>query len=395
MLWDLLYTSTENDYIDFKQKWYEKTSKGKFDMVHDILAMANSLSDTENRFIFIGVAEHRETEKKTLFDVSQDPNSRKTEEIITILRNYMSVPPRIEVLSERIEDKLISCIKIIPTARDLPYVLNSNLECDEKIVLRNGETKVKKHALIKNAIYSRDSSRNNGNKEYAAKEVVEELFARKKGENLSILDRFALYLDDIKNWKKTTTGSQNTYYYLRNHKFKVVCNTDYDFEKIIRPKKVQDYSYILDFCICEDYWSYHQEGGATYDDHFEWVKVELWSDNTPLEVFDISSIYLKYYLIDKTRIRTLPNDFYLPNFQDLMHLLYDLRGAPEHILKQAISDTLQFKICRMMQTCDTISAKPEMYEKYLDFLNYEDLTDTNYRETRGDFVFAPNIYLKK
>lgn len=64
MLWDLLYTSTENDYIDFKQKWYEKTSKGKFDMVHDILAMANSLSDTENRFIFIGVAEHRETEKK-------------------------------------------------------------------------------------------------------------------------------------------------------------------------------------------------------------------------------------------------------------------------------------------------------------------------------------------
>lgn len=84
MLWDLLYTSTENDYIDFKQKWYEKTSKGKFDMVHDILAMANSLSDTENRFIFIGVAEHRETEKKTLFDVSQDPNSRKTEEIICL-----------------------------------------------------------------------------------------------------------------------------------------------------------------------------------------------------------------------------------------------------------------------------------------------------------------------
>lgn len=388
MPWDLIYTSTENDYIDFKQKWYEKTKKGTFDMVHDILAMANSISDAENRFIFVGVSENKETKEKTLLDVSLDSNSKKTEEIITTLKNYMPVPPRIEVLSTKIDNKYIDCIKLTPVSRDLPYVLTfKDLEFEDE--------HKKKHTLPRNAIFSRYSSKNEGNREYAPKEIIEELFARKNGKNLPVLEKFALYLDDVTNWKKTSTGSQNTCYYLKNHTFKVVCNTDYDFEKIVRPQKAQDYADILDFCICEDYWRYHQEGNATYDDHFSWVKVELWADNTPIEIFDIASIYLKYYIHDKTRNYALPNDFYLPNFQDLMHLLYDLRDAPEDIMKKAIYHSLQFKICRMMQKCDTLGAKPEIYEKYLNFINYKDLTDTDYRKTHEDFVFAPNIYLNK
>lgn len=393
MPWNLINTSTENDYIDFKQKWYEKTPKGKFDMVHDILAMANSLSDAESRFIFIGVEEHKETKRKTLFDISGDPNSRKTEEIITILRNYMSVPPRIEVLSERIEDKLISCIKIIPTARDLPYCLNSNLEYDEKTELPNGETKGKKHALIKNAIYSRDSSRNNGNKEYAAKEVVEELFARKRGENLPVLERFSLYLDDVKNWKKIRTGNTLTYYYVKNHKFKIV-RVDND-DKPIKTKEVPNYAYLLDFGVCAEYWGYNQNGMSTYDDMFYWFESELWADNTPIETFIIASLYARYYFTDKFGLESpITGDFFLPNTSDIRRLLYEDKNLTAEKLKNIIATSLQFKICRMMHICDHTGFPTNLYNEYLNFLNWEYFINSNYFKENENFAYEANVWKK-
>lgn len=392
--WDLAYISTENNYIDFKKQWYS-SKIGKLDLVHDILSMANSVSNSPDRFIFIGIYENPVTGEKTFHDISNDNNRKTTEQIVQILRDKISVPPIIELISETIENKCIDCIKITPIARDLPYVLNSNLECDEKITHPSGETKTKKHILVKNAIYSRDSSRNNGSHEYAAKEIVYELFARKNGENLPILERFKLYLDDVENWKKVSIGSQNTYYYTKNHKFKIVCNTDYDFNDVVKTKQVLDYSYLLDFCICEDYWTYNQKGGPTYDDRFYWLKTELWADNTPIELFDIASVYLKYYIMDVCRTTVYLNDFYLPNYSDLVNMLYDRRGVQNDILKQTVFNSIQFKICRMMQNCDSISAQPQNYGIYLDFINYQDLTDTNYRTTRKDFIFEKNIWAGK
>lgn len=45
MIWDKLKNSTENDYIDFKMKWYDGTT-AKLDMMQDILCLSNSLTDS-------------------------------------------------------------------------------------------------------------------------------------------------------------------------------------------------------------------------------------------------------------------------------------------------------------------------------------------------------------
>lgn len=44
MIWNKVKNSTENDYIDFKMKWYDGVT-AKIDLIHDILCFSNSLSD--------------------------------------------------------------------------------------------------------------------------------------------------------------------------------------------------------------------------------------------------------------------------------------------------------------------------------------------------------------
>ena len=213
MLWDKLSASVENDYIDFKREWYSKDKLGEIDLVHDILCMSNSLSDSPDRYIVIGVDEDKTTKVKTFYDVSNDKNCRQSADIIQTLRNYMSVIPTIELSRELTNNCYIDIMKITPSARNLPYVLNKTCEAQNP--------KNKKVSVKKEWIYSRNSDRNTPKDECCTKAELEEHFARKRGEHLPILDRFSMYLDDIENWKHPHSDyeiaeSETAYYYTLN-----------------------------------------------------------------------------------------------------------------------------------------------------------------------------------
>ena len=152
MLWDNLSASVENDYIDFKQEWYTNDKLGDVDMIHDILCMSNSLTDSFDRYIVIGIEEDKSTKEKIIHDVSADNNCRQSADIIQTLRNYMSVIPKIELIREKTNNRFIDIIKITPSARNLPYVLNKACEAQK--------TDGKKVTVKKEWIYSRNSDRN-------------------------------------------------------------------------------------------------------------------------------------------------------------------------------------------------------------------------------------------
>lgn len=193
MLWDKLSASVENDYIDFKREWYSKDKLGEVDLVHDILCMSNSLSDSSDRYIVIGIEEDKSNGTKFIHDISKDVNCRQSANLIQTLRNYMSVIPKVELIREKTHNGFIDIIKITPSARELPYVLNK--ECQAQ------KPDGKKVTVRKEWIYSRNSDRNTPKDECCTKAELEELFARKRGEHLPILERFSMYLDDIHNWK--------------------------------------------------------------------------------------------------------------------------------------------------------------------------------------------------
>lgn len=356
MLWSKLSASVENDYIDFKREWYSKDKLGEVDLVHDILCMSNSLSDSPDRYIIFGVDEDKITKAKSFYDVSKDKNCRQSADIIQTLRNYMSVIPKIELIREKTNNRFIDIIKITPSARNLPYVLNKACEAQKS----DG----KKVTVKKEWIYSRNSDRNTPKDECCTKAELEELFARKRGKHLPILDRFSMYLDDIENWKRpkkyySQDVSEDAIYYNNNHKFKIVIqHTDSDNIRSVK----QAYNYrdiVVDTALCEDYWINHR--GCAYDDCYKWFNIELWADNTLIEVYSLTSLYLKYYLHDKHI--TNKRSFYIPSTEYLFSKT-----------KDKIQSTLEWKICQLLfasELSEDSSYSIDDASIILDVLNYE------------------------
>ena len=135
MLWDKLSASVENDYIDFKKEWYSKDKLGEVDLVHDILCMSNSLSDSIDRYIVIGVEEDKSNGSKLIHDISKDANCRQSANLIQTLRNYMSVIPNIELIREKVGKGFIDIIK----AED--YMDSNRVEITRKMVTYQDGTK--------------------------------------------------------------------------------------------------------------------------------------------------------------------------------------------------------------------------------------------------------------
>ena len=117
--------------------------------------------------------------------------------------------------------------------------------------------------------------------------------------------------------------------------------------------------------------------------------MELWADNTPIDKFSLTAYYIKYYHLDKFGMYSgYLQDFYLPSISTLRDITYHTAKDRETIKKE-IAKTIQFKICRMLQVynLNTPGKTEDDYEKYLDFLNYDEMNDPiEYREKNKEFI---------
>lgn len=342
---ETILNSTENDYIDFKQEWY-KPDEFKCDMVHDILCLANSLTNSPERYIVIGISETKRTKQKNFHNIRKDPNAKTSENIIDKLRDCMLVPPKIEVIPITFNRHYIEVIKITPVNRNLPYVLTKDCHNPNK-----------KKTIQKNIVYTRNSSQNAPVCEQCAMSEIEELFARKRGEDLSIEERYSLYLDDTENWIKTA----NNYYYSKNHNFKIVCK--YSEENTRYFNKVEDYHQILvDTCISKDYWD---NKSLNYDDYYLWYDVELYANNTLIKTTTIMEFFAKYFFADKG----LKHDTYYIPLRDNLKIHYDPMKTKNDILA-----TFEWKLCKIFFKCNNpieLNYDTNAANQILDHLNYE------------------------
>ncbi len=379
MLWDKLSASVENDYIDFKREWYSKDKLGEVDLVHDILCMSNSLSDSEDRYIVIGVEEDKSNGSKLIHDISKDANCRQSANLIQTLRNYMSVIPNIELIREKVGKGFIDIIKIMPSARELPYVLNK--ECQAQ------KSDGKKVTVRKEWIYSRNSDRNTPKDECCTRTELEELFARKRGEHLPILDRFSMYLDDIENWKHPKSEyeiaeSETAYYYTLNHKYKIV-RSDREFDKTISLSITNTYDELLtDTCLNEAYWNYKNTQNYCYDDCINLFNVELWADNTLIEVFNITGMFIKHFNYDRYY-----GSYYVPNRMHLIESDITINNSSD------IEKLLVWKICKLLfyfNLYDGCNLVTDDASRILEILNYDYLQKpSEYRKRNEDWLYQP------
>jgi hypothetical protein len=236
-------------------------------------------------------------------------------------------------------------------------------------------------------------------------DAIERMFNSPKG---LVINRFSEFIDDYENWERVK-GSQDTYYYTKDPNFRVIRYPveEQNFRYI---DDMPNYSWLLnDFVICKDYWDFHKTSDSTYEDFIKWFNVELFVNNTLVGKFAIVKFYSKYYSLGLDKVVPAGGEIYLPLSYALRDCKYqkDERGnidySKEKISKndaiaQSIINSLDFKICRMLYRkeyrYDSDIDAPyrskylfgNNYERVLEYVNLEYLTNPNYNKENKDYI---------
>ncbi len=176
---------------DFKRQWYDK-EKGKSDLLHDIICMANLPTDDDG-LIIIGVDEEHDY---SLNDVTSDKNRKNSHELVKFLRDKHfdgGVRPTVYVESVIVADKTLDVI-VVENSNNTPYYLSERFQQVEAY-----------------HIYTRVGDSNTPIDKSADRNIVEALWKKRFGIDKPTLERFKIYLHDYTNWE-SADGEQSWYY---------------------------------------------------------------------------------------------------------------------------------------------------------------------------------------
>ena len=162
---------------DFKREWHDNQGK----LLHDIICMANSLSD-ESGIIIIGVDEE---DNYNIRDVSSDLNRKKTQDIVTFLRDKKFAGgnrPIAHIESFTLQNKTIDVLVVEKSDR-VPFYLSDSFQC-----------------VRANHIYTRVGDTNTPVDRSADPDKIEALWRIHFGLDKSALERFIILLDNPLDW---------------------------------------------------------------------------------------------------------------------------------------------------------------------------------------------------
>lgn len=181
----LISLRQEGEYWDFKKEWYQNKS----DFLHDIICMANSLSNHDG-LIIIGVDEETDY---SICDVTNDTNRRRTQDIVAFLREKKfagGIRPTVYVQPLFLRKYEIDVI-VIKNDRNTPYYLTEQYQ-----------------GVFANNIYARIMDTNTPKNSSANINIVEKLWKKRFGIDTAALDRALLFLQVPCDWVDSDNGKK-------------------------------------------------------------------------------------------------------------------------------------------------------------------------------------------
>ncbi len=175
----LIDLKQEGPYWDFKRQWYSEKKKG--DLLVDIIAMANNLSDHDG-YIIIGVDEERDYE---ITSVENDENRKNTDSIVDFLRDKRfagGIRPSVFVEPIELEQGTIDVI-VVRNTTNTPYYLSEHF-----------------HNVREGNIYARIETSNTPVDRTADDKVVERLWRKRFRLGEEPLQSVKRFLENNKNW---------------------------------------------------------------------------------------------------------------------------------------------------------------------------------------------------
>ena len=205
-IFELISLKQEGEFWDFKRQWHEN----KADLLHDIICMANNLTDNDG-YIIIGIDEENDY---SIRDVASDLNRRNTQKIVDFLKDKKFAGdnrPTVYVQTiEWAEENIDVVVVVVQNNMNTPYYLAVDYRDKEKL-------------LKANHIYTRIMDSNTAKDCNADLDKVEYLWKKRFGINKSALERVTIYLKDKKNWFQ---NEFEVVYYKYAPEFTIKCEYD-------------------------------------------------------------------------------------------------------------------------------------------------------------------------
>lgn len=180
----LINLKQEGGYWDFKREWYRK--ENSFDMLHDIICMANNL-ENRDAYIIIGVDEEKDY---AIVGIEKDLNRYNTQNLIDFLSSKRfagGIRPIVYVENIEIQEKIIDII-VIQNSFNTPYYL---------------EEKYK--SVNQNNIYTRVMDTNTPKNKNADIKDIEYLWKKRFRLLTTPIERIQYYLQNINDWEDSPT----------------------------------------------------------------------------------------------------------------------------------------------------------------------------------------------
>ena len=189
----LINLKLEGSYWDFKRQWYSNNKKE--DLLHDIICMANNLTDKDG-LIIIGVDEEKDYQ---IVGVNDDCNRRNTQKITDFLKDKDfagDIRPTVYVETFKLSDKDVDVI-VVKSDNNTPYYL-----------------KVDYKGLKANHIYTRVQDTNTAKNSSADINNVEKLWKKRFGLSLTPLEKVGNFLQNTEGWAVGPAYEMYMYYKL-------------------------------------------------------------------------------------------------------------------------------------------------------------------------------------
>lgn len=196
----LISLKQEGSYWDFKREWYSQDKKA--DLLHDIICMANNLSNRDS-YIIIGVDEENDYSFSSVMD---DPNRRNTQQLVDFLRDKHfagGVRPVVHVENISIGENEIDVI-VVHNSDATPFYLTEKYQ-----------------SVMSNNIYTRVMDSNTPKNKSADLSHIELLWKKRFGLLASLLERMMIFLKNPGLWDCSPSCFEEKLYYRFSPEFTI------------------------------------------------------------------------------------------------------------------------------------------------------------------------------
>lgn len=188
----------ENEYWDFKEKWYAKKDN---EIVRDIVSFANT-AHHKDCYLIMGVSDNQE-----VIGVENDENRRNKKQLQDLLRKKpfaQSSYPQTNVGTFNIQRHELDVITIYDSDQ-VPFFLQKR---DKN--------------LNAGAVYCRTNDSNTPRDSTATDREVELLWKKRFHEDMDIMDQFMHLMKDRNSWEYIENNEYNGFIYKKNPDFQII-----------------------------------------------------------------------------------------------------------------------------------------------------------------------------